>query len=96
MTTPPDFGGLEIEEGVQEDLGVPAEKHRDHQERDWDRDRDRDGLASDDNEAHAPGQVCALCGAVITSGQEVRRRADGRWVHEVCPPDLTQLPESSP
>jgi hypothetical protein len=95
MTTPPDFGGLEIEEGVQEDLGVPAEKHRDHQERDWDRDRDRDGLASDDNddnEAHAPGQVCARCGAVIMSGQDVRHRADGRWVHEVCPPDLTQVP----
>ena len=88
MTTPPDFGGLEIEEGVQEDLGVPAEKHRDHQERD----RDRDGLASDDNEAHAPGQVCARCGAVIASGQDVRHRADGRWVHEVCPPDLTQVP----
>jgi len=90
MTTPPDFGGLEIEEGVQEDLGVPVEKHRNL------RDQDSGGPASDDNEAHAPGQVCALCGAVITSGQEVRRRADGRWVHEVCPPDLTQAPESSP
>jgi hypothetical protein len=99
MTTPPDYGGLEFEEGLQEDLGVPAEKHRDHQERDWDRDRDRDGLASDDNEdneAHAPDQVCARCGAVIASGQDVRHRADGRWVHEVCPPDLTQVPGSSP
>jgi hypothetical protein len=90
MTTPPDFGGLEIEEGVQEDLGVPAEKHRNLG------DQDSGGLAGDDNEAHAPGQVCALCGAVITSGQDVRRRADGRWAHEVCPPDLTQVPGSSP
>jgi hypothetical protein len=39
----------------------------------------------EDHEAHAPGQVCARCGAVITAGQEVRLQGDGRWVHEVCP-----------
>jgi hypothetical protein len=76
MTTPPDFGGREIEEGLLEDLGGPAEHHAvSHQ----------DGALPDDNEAHAPGQVCQRCGAVITAGQDVRRRADGKWVHEVCP-----------
>jgi hypothetical protein len=29
--------------------------------------------------------MCEVCGAVITSGQEVRRRADGQWMHKVCP-----------
>jgi hypothetical protein len=82
MTTPPDFGGLEIEEGAQEDLGAPPERHRDPADQDPDR-------LAEDNEAHAPGEVCELCGAVITSGQDVRRRVDGTWVHEVCPPDLT-------
>ena len=55
MTTPPDFGGREIEEGLLEDLGGPAEHHPvSHQ----------DGPLLDDNEAHAPGQVCAAvwCG----------------------------------
>ena len=79
MTTPPDFGGREIEEGLEEDLGGPAEERAvSHQD---------DALLGDlgDNEAHAPGQVCAVCGQVITPGQDVRRRADGRWMHEVCP-----------
>ena len=79
MTTPPDFGGREIEEGMQEDLGVPQEEHRAVGHTD-------DGRAVwSDHEAHAAGKVCALCGAVITVGQDVRRRADGKWVHEICP-----------
>ena len=79
MTTPPDFGGREIEEGVQEDLGLPLEEHRavNYQ--------DEDSALRNDNEAHAPGKVCERCGAVITPGQDVRRRADGQWIHEVCP-----------
>jgi hypothetical protein len=76
MTTPPDFGGREIEEGLLEDLGGPAEHHPV---------RHQDDPLLDDNEAHAPGQVCQRCGAVITPGQDARRRADGKWVHEVCP-----------
>jgi hypothetical protein len=79
MTTPPDFGGLEIEEGVEEDLGRPREEHRAV------RHHDEDSALRSDNEAHAPGRVCELCGAVITPGQDVRRRADGEWLHEVCP-----------
>ena len=46
---------------------------------------DEAGFEVDDNEAHAPGMVCVHCGAVITAGQDVRRRADGQWVHEFCP-----------
>jgi hypothetical protein len=42
-------------------------------------------LPPDRHEAHAPGRVCARCGAVITAGQEVRRLASGQWIHEVCP-----------
>lgn len=78
MTTPPDFGGHEIEEGLLEDLGGPAEQypvpHGDQDESDW-----------SDNEAHAGGKVCARCGAVIRPGQDARLRADGQWMHEVCP-----------
>jgi hypothetical protein len=47
--------------------------------------REPEDLNPEDNEAHAPGQVCARCGAVITAGQDVRLQADDRWVHEVCP-----------
>jgi len=48
-------------------------------------DRELEYLNPEDNEAHAPGQVCARCWAIITAGQDVRLQADGRWVHEVCP-----------
>lgn len=79
MTTPPDFGGREIEEGLEEDLGVPRAEHQNLTG------RDQDALVQD-NEAHAPGNVCELCGTVITAGQDVRRMADGHWIHEICPP----------
>jgi hypothetical protein len=76
MTTPPDFGGREIEEGLLEDLGGPRTEHAlDHQ----------DDAEVDDNEAHVAGMVCGHCGAVIAADQDVRRRLDGVWVHEVCP-----------
>lgn len=58
-------------------------------------DRELSYLDPEDNEAHAPGQVCARCGAVITATQDVRLRADGRWVHEVCPLDPGELPVQS-
>lgn len=80
MTTPPDFGGTEIEEGLQEDLfGIKPERHEG---------ADLDDLVADpheDNEATAPGETCARCGNKIQPGDEARRRADGTWVHEVCP-----------
>jgi hypothetical protein len=76
MTTPPDFGGHEIEEGLLEDLGGPAEDRAVSH---------HDGALLGDHEAHAPGKVCEVCGQVIAPGQDVRRRADGEWMHEVCP-----------
>jgi hypothetical protein len=48
-------------------------------------DLERAYLNPEDNEAHAAGQVCVRCGAVITAGQDARLRGDDRWVHEVCP-----------
>ena len=55
MTTPPDFGGREIEEGLLEDLGGPRPEHpADHE--------DEDSSTWSGNEAHAPGKVCELCG----------------------------------
>jgi hypothetical protein len=79
MTTPPDFGGTEIEEGRQEEFGIPPEEHRPGPD-------EFTAESYDDNEAHAPDQVCARCGNLIQGGDEARRRADGNWVHEVCPP----------
>jgi hypothetical protein len=77
VTTPPDFGGREIEEGVMEDLGGPPGPHpvsgQDEE------------AGRDDNELQAPGEVCARCGAAIAPGQDVRRRLDGQWIHEICP-----------
>jgi hypothetical protein len=78
VTTPPGFGGREIEEGLQEDLGAPRREHAVGHE-------DQDSSLWSDNEAHAPGMICERCGAVITPGQDVRRRADGQWMHEICP-----------
>ena len=78
MTTPPDFGGEEIEAGLLEDLGGPPEthpvSHRDQAGPDW-----------DDNEAHAAGKVCARCGAVIRPEEDARRHVGGQWMHEACP-----------
>jgi hypothetical protein len=79
VTIPPNFGGRELEEGLKEDLGVLPEEHEAM------RRADEDSVLQSDNEAHAPGKVCELCGTVITPGQDVRRRADGEWMHEVCP-----------
>ena len=47
--------------------------------------RDVDRLDPEDNELHAPGQVCERCGTVINATQDVRLLPDGHWVHEVCP-----------
>jgi hypothetical protein len=77
VTTPPDYGGHEIEEGLLEDLGGPHEKHPvSHED---------EALDFSDNELHAAGRVCARCGAAIQPGEDVRLRADRQWVHEVCP-----------
>ena len=42
---------------------------------------------AESNEAHAPaGQICQHCGQLIAADQDARLRANGGWVHEVCPP----------
>jgi hypothetical protein len=77
----------ERQERQEAEGGLPEDE--DSSEREIaERDREERELESrplEDNEAHAAGQVCARCGAVVTVSQDVRRRADGRWVHEVCP-----------
>jgi hypothetical protein len=79
VTTPPDYGGHEIEEGLLEDLGGPHEKHPvSHED---------EAPDFSDNELHAAGRVCARCGAAIQPGEDVRLRADRQWVHEICPLD---------
>ena len=88
MTTPPNFGGRAIEEGVGEDLGVPPPEHSEQSRIDHDREEgehDEYNTVWGSNEAHAPGQLCARCGVLISPGQDVRRRLDGTWVHEICP-----------
>ena len=94
ITMTPEYGEEEITGQQSERLreqseGVLPQDREDAPEREMEeRDREDRELAylnPEDNEAHAPGQVCARCGAVIIAGQDVRLRADGRWVHEVCP-----------
>jgi hypothetical protein len=58
-----------------------AEHHREEQE--------LLTLDPESNEAHAPaGQICQRCGQPIAAGQDARLRANGGWVHEVCPPKV--------
>jgi hypothetical protein len=101
MTLTPEYGDEERmrlqSEGLsrQAEGGLPQDREDapDREIAEHDReDREPAYLDAEDNEARAPGQVCARCGAVITAGQDVRLRADGRWVHEVCPPGLGGAP----
>jgi hypothetical protein len=74
----------ERSEGILPDDGEDAPE-REVAERERE-DRETAYLDPESNEAQAPGQVCARCGRVMERGQDARRRADGRWMHEVCPP----------
>jgi len=98
MTMMPEYGEEERLR-QQSEAGVLPQDREDAPEREimeHDReDRELEYLDPEDNEAHAPGQVCARCGAVITAGQDARLRTDGRWVHEVCPVDLGELQQES-
>jgi hypothetical protein len=42
--------------------------------------------AVDDHWSRAVGQACGKCEAELTAVDYVRRRLDGSWVHEACPP----------
>jgi hypothetical protein len=76
-------------EGVlPEDLEDAPEREIEEHDRE---ERELQHLDPEDNEAHAAGKVCGRCGAVITASQDARLRADGHWVHEVCPLDLGGL-----
>ena len=41
---------------------------------------------TDDHWSRAVGQECGKCGTELTTKDFVRRRQDGTWVHESCPP----------
>jgi hypothetical protein len=93
MTTQPEYGEEErvrqqVESEQPPDYGGHEREVRTRERED----AEVEYLDPESNEAHAPGQVCERCGRVITAGQDVRLRADGHWVHEVCPPDLGGLP----
>jgi hypothetical protein len=95
--TQPDFGG---EEDQDRQPGILPQDREDSPEREiTERGREERDLEleylDEDNEAHAAGRVCARCGAVITAGQDTRRRSDGRWIHEVCPLDLGEPPREA-
>ena len=104
MSLTPEYGDevriRQQSEGLREQSeGLLPQDREDAPEREI-REHDREDqelayLDPEDNEARAPGQVCARCGAVITSGQDVRLQANGRWVHEVCPRDLGEAPAQS-
>jgi hypothetical protein len=100
----PEYGDEELTRQQSERLeeqseGILPQDREDAPEREMEErdreDRELEYLNPEDNEAHAPGQVCARCGAVITADQDVRLQADGRWVHEVCPVDPGEPPEES-
>jgi hypothetical protein len=88
MTMPPEYS--EEERMWQEAAGPVAPGAEDLAEREAGERAESEAelgyLDPEGNEAHAPGQVCARCGAMITASQDARRLPDGHWVHEVCPP----------
>ena len=77
---PPAPPPTELEE-EQRELYDPERELYEHEAAE----RDVDRLDPEDNELHAPGQVCERCGTVINATQDVRLLPDGHWVHEVCP-----------
>jgi hypothetical protein len=38
----------------------------------------------EDHELHAPAARCARCRKMLATADDVRRRADGGWVHQSC------------
>jgi hypothetical protein len=94
MTVSPEYSEEErmkqqAQGGRPRDRGDVAEREIQEHDR---AERELEQLEPEDNEAHAPGQVCERCGAVITVSDDVRRLPDGRWIHEVCPLDAGGRP----
>jgi hypothetical protein len=93
MTIPPEYSEEELLRQRSGDVlpagrGDVAEREIEEHDRE---EQEVEYLEPDDNEAHAPGQVCARCKTVITTSQDARRLPGGQWIHEVCPPDLSGL-----
>jgi hypothetical protein len=94
MTSRPDFGsdyGQELWEApapppteLEEERGELYGGERELYEHEA-AEREVNYLDPEDNELHAPGQVCQRCGSAIIGMQEARRQLDGHWVHEICP-----------
>jgi hypothetical protein len=94
ITMTPEYGdeiltGQQSERVSEQSEGILPQDREDSPERVMEErnleDRELEYLNPEDNEAHAPGRVCARCGAVITARQDARLQADNRWVHEECP-----------
>src|SRR6267154_1052772 len=83
----PDYGDEERRRFEEEAPPEPQVAEEEGELHDLEReDEEVNYLDPEANEAHAPGQICERCGQVITAQQDARRRLDGRWVHEECPP----------
>lgn len=52
--------------------------------------------AGEGNAARTAGEACGRCEQPMAPGQEVRRRADGIWVHQNCPPLTVRTPRPEP
>ena len=90
MTVPPEYSEeVRMWEAPE---GTPAQGPEDLGERESDEhareEAELEYLNPESHEAHAPGEVCDRCGAVITASQDARRLPDGHWVHEACPPGV--------
>jgi ribosomal protein S27AE len=107
MTVRPDYGpefGEEERreqrlEELREEHMLPVERDElvEHEiEEQEEEERDNLYVDADDNELHAAGQLCARCGRVITAAEDVRLRADGKWQHEECPVDLSEMEAGQP
>lgn len=82
----PEFGEEEVPAGGSRLPGDEDIGEREIQEHEYE-EEELEHLDPEDNELHAPGEICARCGAVIKANEDVRLLPDGRWMHEVCPRD---------
>ena len=87
MTIQPEYG--EEKRMEQQSAGPIPPGHADRAGREGDEhareEAEAEYLDPSGNEAHAPGETCERCGAVLTASQDARRLPDGHWVHEICP-----------
>ncbi len=94
MTNRPDFGPEYGQDELRSQHILPQERkdplEREVEERE-EEDQEAVYLEPEDNEAHAPGEVCERCGQIITASDDARLRPDGHWVHEECPPVIAGL-----